>query len=82
MYGELRSLKKPSCENTDHLTHVVLLRGITRDAEVYPDPERFMPERFLDANGQVDRSRTDPEDVTFGFGRRFYPLLVVWQILY
>ena len=30
-----------------------------------------MPERFLDANGQIDRSRTDPEDATFGFGRRF-----------
>ena len=29
-----------------------------------------MPERFLDATGQLDLSKGDPAEFTFGFGRR------------
>jgi hypothetical protein len=48
-----------------------VLRAITRDPDVYPEPEVFNPERFLKPNG------TPREDTTlasvFGFGKRVCP---------
>lgn len=41
------------------------MRSITRDEEIYPDPEEFRPERF--ENEKV----LDPREVVFGFGRRY-----------
>ena len=40
------------------------------DPEIYPDPERFEPERYL-TNGVLDPDAPDPGDVAFGFGRRY-----------
>ena len=49
---------------------------MSRNEEKYPDPEKFIPERFLDSSGQLDLSAGDPEDFVFGFGRRYvYTLL-------
>ena len=45
-------------------------RAMSRDPEVYSNPEMFMPERFLDADGQLDVSKGDPTEFMFGFGRR------------
>jgi cytochrome P450 len=46
-------------------------RAITRDPDVYPEPEVFKPERFLNPNGTLR------DDVTltsvFGFGKRVCP---------
>lgn len=39
--------------------------AITRDESIYPDPERFNPDRFLDPNV--------PPAPAFGFGRRVCP---------
>lgn len=41
-----------------------LVRGMTRDASMYPEPEVFRPERFLDV------ATVDPRNMVFGFGRR------------
>ncbi|KAJ6598116.1 cytochrome P450 [Mycena vulgaris] len=41
--------------------------AMVHDEAVYPDPEKFQPERFLNANGQLD---ADDNILAFGFGRR------------
>jgi cytochrome P450 len=47
------------------------LRGILHDPEVYPDPEEFKPERFLNPDGTV---RDDPIlSLAFGIGKRICP---------
>jgi len=48
----------------------VLARGICHDEKVYPDPETFNPDRFLDKDGNIDPSVEDPEVRVFGSGRR------------
>lgn len=40
---------------------------MTRDESVYPDPDRFSPERFLNDDGTLN---DDDTIITFGFGRR------------
>jgi cytochrome P450 len=37
------------------------------DPRLYNDPERFMPERFLNENPEKD-----PRAMAFGFGRRYW----------
>jgi hypothetical protein len=48
-----------------------IIRAITRDPDVYPEPEAFKPERFLNPSGTLR------DDVTltsvFGFGKRVCP---------
>ena len=57
------------------MTFMPLHRGISRDPAVYPEPERFIPERFLNSDGQFDVQGRDPSDLVFGFGRRSVPQL-------
>ncbi|KAG6381787.1 cytochrome P450 [Boletus reticuloceps] len=42
--------------------------AISRDPEVFPDPETFNPRRWLTEDGRV---RTDMHFYTYGFGRRY-----------
>ncbi|KZT69371.1 cytochrome P450 [Daedalea quercina L-15889] len=42
---------------------------MSHDAEVYPDPETFRPERF----DGVHANQEDPRNIVFGFGRRICP---------
>ena len=45
-------------------------RAITRNEELYPEPERFDPERFI---GRMDSEAARQVDAIFGFGRRVCP---------
>jgi len=44
--------------------------AMLRDPEDYPEPEKFMPERFIGEDGNIDPAVRDPSTVAFGFGRR------------
>lgn len=42
-------------------------RAMTHKEEIYPDPDVFRPERFFDANGNLN---DDSRVLAYGFGRR------------
>lgn len=39
------------------------------DPEEYPEPEKFVPERFI-KDGKINPAVMDPTTITSGFGRR------------
>ncbi|KZV87617.1 cytochrome P450 [Exidia glandulosa HHB12029] len=45
-------------------------RAMSRNETMYPDPERFDPDRFLDERA---KDAVDPRQYVFGFGRRRCP---------
>jgi cytochrome P450 len=47
--------------------------AMLRDPEVFPDPERFDPERYLEKVDEETARRRDPRVFVFGFGRRRCP---------
>ncbi|KAI0754760.1 cytochrome P450 [Daedaleopsis nitida] len=53
---------------------VVLVNAwsMLHDEEEYPEPERFIPERFLQ-DGKLRSDIRDPATIAFGFGRRICP---------
>ena len=52
------------------MTNSVICRSILHDPEVYPNPDEFRPERFLDDG--INPPAPYPE-AAFGFGRRICP---------
>ncbi|KAJ7950494.1 putative Cytochrome P450 [Quillaja saponaria] len=46
---------------------------LQRDPNIWPDPEKFMPERFLTSHANVDASEKHFEFIPFGSGRRSCP---------
>lgn len=55
-----------------------ICRAISRDPDVYPDPEAFKPSRWLSEKGQM---REDLKFFNWGFGRRCTsnPVVVSWD---
>ncbi|KAF9266570.1 cytochrome P450 [Marasmius fiardii PR-910] len=56
---------------------------MTRDESVYPDPESFIPERFLTEDGTCNE---DKMVLPFGFGRRIcagrhFALSTIWTAM-
>ena len=47
--------------------------AILHDEERYPEPFKYVPERFL-KDGKINPQVLDPEVAAFGFGRRFVPV--------
>ncbi|KAI0260736.1 cytochrome P450 [Gloeopeniophorella convolvens] len=47
--------------------------AMLRDPEVFPDPERFDPERYLEKVDEDTARQRDPRAFVFGFGRRRCP---------
>jgi len=45
--------------------------AISRDESAYPDAHTFNPNRFL-KDGQINPDVKDPEQVVFGYGRRYF----------
>ena len=56
------------CLNTCAAFYNVLFRAISRDEEMYQDPESFIPERFFKTDGTLN---ADTVSYAFGFGRRY-----------
>ncbi|KAJ3576228.1 hypothetical protein NP233_g558 [Leucocoprinus birnbaumii] len=50
-------------------TVIANIYAITHDTELFPDPEQFKPERFLDVTDPLLKNY----NMTFGFGRRICP---------
>ena len=54
-----------------------ITRAISRDPHMYPDPDNFIPERFL-KDGMLNTEVFDPRLYVFGHGRR---RVDAWAIL-
>jgi len=61
----------PSLTVTGGILTTLFYRAMSRDETRYPNPEVFMPERFLDSEGMLNGD--DPAHFAFGFGRRICP---------
>ncbi|EGN94699.1 hypothetical protein SERLA73DRAFT_187753 [Serpula lacrymans var. lacrymans S7.3] len=46
--------------------------AMMNDSEIYPEPHRFRPERYLEMTDE-EAERHDPREAVFGFGRRLCP---------
>ncbi|KAF5348527.1 hypothetical protein D9756_009683 [Leucocoprinus leucothites] len=48
--------------------------AMLHDEDVFPEPEKFKPERFISKDGGIREDLPDPDFIaTFGFGRRICP---------
>ncbi|KAL1722891.1 cytochrome P450 [Schizophyllum commune] len=60
--------------------------ALAHDEKMYPDPYAYKPDRFLTADGKLNRDVRDPSLYAFGFGRRICPgrhmaLSSVWHAI-
>ena len=66
------SFRNGTVSDTEH-------RAVASDPSIYPDPERFIPERHIasiskdtenESADDADQIQLDPATYVFGFGRR------------
>lgn len=50
------------------IDHKFFYRSFFNDPKTYPDPDVFLPERFISSEGHLKQQ--DPRSYLFGFGRR------------
>jgi cytochrome P450 len=46
-----------------------------RDERLYPNPEKYNPDRFMEQVDEETLKKRDPRKYVFGFGRRFVCML-------
>ena len=49
-----------------------MLRACMHNPDVYPEPDTFNPDRFIQ-DGKLRDDILDPASIVFGFGRRCVP---------
>ena len=64
-------VREQSYSEPDSLINVCIDRAVLHDPELYPDPETFKPERFLNDDGKFHDDPTIA--LAFGAGRRICP---------
>ncbi|KAH8093136.1 cytochrome P450 [Cristinia sonorae] len=62
---EFRGYRIPECSMI-----IGNIWGMSQNADLYPEPEAFRPERFI---GNPNDEIMDPKNIIFGFGRRLCP---------
>ena len=68
LFGNIWSVNCPALNSRGDF---IFCRGIFHDPSIYPEPDVFKPERFLDRDGGL---HDDPVLLSaFGFGKRICP---------
>lgn len=56
------------------LNHTILMllphRPLYNDEKMYPNPDNFFPDRFLEVDADGRQKQKDPRDYLFGYGPR------------
>ncbi len=56
-----------------HSSSLLSDRNMTRNPDVFPDPESFNPERYMEDVDATTATARDLRNFVFGFGRRSVP---------
>ncbi|KAL0563837.1 hypothetical protein V5O48_018225 [Marasmius crinis-equi] len=81
-WGAPGPLNLPHCSTEDNIYNgmfipkgtiaIANIWSMLRDESLFPNPDVFDPERYLNVNPEL-KSKRDPRNVLFGFGRRRCP---------